>query len=237
MNQSQEIDKLAAALVKAQSEIKPAALDGEGKIQTRTGRDYSYDYSTLNSVWDACREALHNNGLSVVQLTDDSAGAEVVTVVTRLIHTSGQWMEGRLSMKPTQPTPQAIGSCLTYCRRYSLAALVGIVSGEDDDAQEASKPPAYTGYGQQRPENPAKGTFPKDTVTTAAGNVRNDVVSNASKIRALPSKFGVTMDEVLAHAEIEDINKLNALIQAGDAEALSRGYFKALDYFEKQKGA
>lgn len=208
--QSEQINELAAALVKAQAVIKPAHQDGTGKIQTKTGGSYSYDYASLNSVWDACREALHSNGLSVVQLTDDASGADVVTVVTRLLHTSGQWIEGRLSMKPTQLTPQGMGSCLTYCRRYSLMAMVGICPA-DDDAQEASKSPAH---------KPAP-------IQAGPGDEYKQALANANKILSLQKQYGLTDDEVRAYGEIESIKKLTEL---GRADELMKAFNKLQDY-------
>jgi hypothetical protein len=126
--QSESIAKLAEALSKAQGSIKGAAKDTENPF-------FKSRYADLASVWDACREALTANGLSVIQTTDD--GVEGVTVITTLAHSSGEWMRGRLTMKPVKNDPQGIGSTITYARRYALAAMVG-VAPEDDDGNSAS---------------------------------------------------------------------------------------------------
>ena len=127
--QSDSINELAAALAKAQGAMKGAAKDADNPF-------FKSKYADLASVWDACREALSANSLAVVQ-TMDSDSADTVTIVTTLMHSSGQWVSGRLTMHPVKPDPQGIGSAITYARRYALAAMVG-VAPEDDDGNAAS---------------------------------------------------------------------------------------------------
>jgi hypothetical protein len=129
MQMSENIAELAAALAKAQAEIKASALDG-------TNPHFHSEYSTLTAIWDACREALTANGLSVVQTNDDE-DSETLVLETTLLHSSGQWITGRLKMKPAKPDPQGLGSATTYARRYALAAMAG-VAPEDDDAEAAT---------------------------------------------------------------------------------------------------
>ena len=129
MTHSDSINELAAALSKAQAKVKGASKDKQNP-------HFRNDYADLASVWDACRDAITSNGLSVVQTTEPSDGT-VVTVHTTLLHASGQWLRGALTMKPQKVDPQGIGSCITYARRYALAAIVG-VAPEDDDGDAAS---------------------------------------------------------------------------------------------------
>ncbi len=127
---SDQINELATALAKAQSEIQAAELD-------KVNPHFKSKYSSLNAIWDACRIPLSKNGLSVVQIMD-SVGDQLV-LVTTLAHSSGQWMKSVIPVISAKATPQALGSALTYCRRYSLSSIVGVTSDEDDDANEAQK--------------------------------------------------------------------------------------------------
>lgn len=122
--------ELFAALAKAQASI-------QGAQKGNTNPHFKAKYADLASVWDACREALTSNGLSVTQLP--SSDGETVSVRTILAHESGQWISSTLRMRPTKADPQGVGSALTYARRYSLAAMVG-VAPEDDDGNAASRP-------------------------------------------------------------------------------------------------
>lgn len=139
MNKSEQINELAMALAKAQGEIK-------GAIKDTTNPYYGRKYADLSSVWDACREPLSKNGLSVLQ-TPGVNPAGQVTVETILMHLSGQWISGEVSMTPVREKkgegfleahdPQAIGSAISYARRYALASFIGIYQ-EDDDGNKAT---------------------------------------------------------------------------------------------------
>lgn len=130
MEKSESIGKLAEALAKAQGAI-------EGAKKDQANPYFKSKYADLSSVWDACRKPLAENGLAVVQTTCGS-DPDTVTVETLLTHLSGEWIMSRLSMRPVKSDPQGIGSCITYARRYSLAAMVG-VAPEDDDGNAASQ--------------------------------------------------------------------------------------------------
>ncbi len=133
MPHSESIGKLADALAKAQAIMKPALKEAENPF-------FKSRYADLASVWDAIREPLTKNGLSVVQVTTACANGSEIHLETKLLHASGEWISGELTMKPVKPDPQSIGSCLTYARRYALAAITGVASEEDDDGQAASVP-------------------------------------------------------------------------------------------------
>lgn len=129
--QSEHIADLAAALNKLQSEIKPAMKDS-------LNPHFKSYYATLQSVWEAARPVLAANGLSVVQTFDDTDGSRM-SITTTLLHSSGQWIRGTLTMVPQRADPQGIGSAITYGRRYGLAAILGIVTDDDDDGNAASQ--------------------------------------------------------------------------------------------------
>lgn len=122
---SEQIDKLAAALVKVQASIKPA-------MKSSANPFFKSKYADLGEVWSACREALTANGIAVVQ------GGGGDGLMTMLLHQSGQWVAGSFPLSPVKPDPQAIGSAITYLRRYSLAAMVGVVTEDEDDDAEAA---------------------------------------------------------------------------------------------------
>jgi hypothetical protein len=127
--QSENINELAAALAIAQGQIT-GALKGE------TNSFFNSKYADLASVWDACRKSLSEQGLAVIQTTDVVTEGSI-TLVTTLAHKSGQFVRGVMTMSPKDKTPQAFGSCLTYMRRYGLAAIVGVAQ-VDDDANAAT---------------------------------------------------------------------------------------------------
>ena len=128
MTHSETINEIAAALAKAQGQIKGAVKDAANPF-------FKSKYADLASVWDACRVALTANGIAVVQSPSSTEDGRV-SVTTMLLHGSGQWIAETLTVKPKDDGPQALGSVITYLRRYALAAFAG-VAPEDDDAQAA----------------------------------------------------------------------------------------------------
>jgi hypothetical protein len=130
MEMSESIGKLAEALSKAQGQMDFASKDANNPF-------FKSKYADLASVWGVAKGPLTSNGLAVIQ-TADNDNPSVVTVTTTLVHSSGEWARGRITMKPVKDDPQGIGSCITYARRYGLSAIIGIVADEDDDGNKAS---------------------------------------------------------------------------------------------------
>ena len=142
---------LAAALAKAQAAFPVISRDKEVTVTTKSGGSYKFKYAPLDSILNAVRTPLSSNGLAIVQLLDDG------DLVTMLMHESGARLAGRVSL-PSVEGVQALGSAITYLRRYSIQAILGIAAEEDDDGNHASGNAARFGGGEQeRPQNRAGG--------------------------------------------------------------------------------
>lgn len=131
INDDYGTNPLHAALAKAQAALTPALKDS-------TNPHFRNKYADLTSVWDACRKPLTDNGLCVTQTfeTED----QVLVLVTTLRHIQGGTVLSRLPVVSKDPqNPQALGSSITYMRRYALASMVGVVA-DDDDGQSAARP-------------------------------------------------------------------------------------------------
>ncbi len=132
MKQSDTIAKLANALAKAQSEMGGAVKDSSNPF-------FKSKYADLGSVVKAIKEPFGNNGLTYAQLPcsgDNSLGVFCVGVATRLMHVSGEWLEGEFLLPLVKQDPQAAGAAITYARRYALMSVAGIPAA-DDDAESA----------------------------------------------------------------------------------------------------
>jgi hypothetical protein len=127
MEMSEHVNELAAALAKAQGQI-------EGAVKDSANPFFKSKYADLQSVWAACRKPLSDNGLSVLQ--SPSTDGMRVSLETMLLHSSGQWVKGVVSVTAKEDSPQAVGSCITYLKRYALQSFAG-VAPEDDDAEAA----------------------------------------------------------------------------------------------------
>ncbi|ABK88179.1 TPA: ERF family protein [Bacillus cereus] len=150
MNKSETITELAKALVKFNSEVNKIAKDADNPF-------FKNNYATLDTIIDEIRPILSKNGLSIMQIP--SGDGQNVTLKTLLLHESGEWLESdELTMKPVKNDPQAVGSCITYARRYSLAAFLSLNTGEDDDGNGATygkgNKPNQKSNGGQAPNKP-----------------------------------------------------------------------------------
>lgn len=155
---SEQLDALGAALAKAQASVKGAKRDAANPF-------FKSSYADLASVWEACREALTSNGLSVVQFPGYADGH--ATLDTMLLHSSGQWISGTAGAPLGKNDAQGVGSALTYLRRYALAAVAS-VSPEDDDGNGASKKSERGGTSTaSRPKAAAAPVSPAPTPPTA----------------------------------------------------------------------
>lgn len=143
MTMSATIGKLAEALSKVQGEMGAAEKNADNPY-------FKSKYADLATCWGVAREPLSRNGLAVVQTTAQSfeeigeANRKqlVITINTILMHSSGEWISGSMSMPLAKNDPQGVGSAVSYGRRYGLSAILGIVGkDEDDDANAASMPP------------------------------------------------------------------------------------------------
>jgi hypothetical protein len=124
MKTSENIDKLAPALLKAQQAIRFAAKDAQNS-------HLKNKYADLESVIDAIKAPLNDNGIVFIQLPSPSDDGKL-HLTTRLMHESGQWMEDTAVAPLPKQDPQGFGSTLTYLRRYSLSAVTGLYQADDD---------------------------------------------------------------------------------------------------------
>jgi len=135
MKRSESIKEIAAALAAAQSDIGVAS-------KSATNPYFKSNYADISMLLDVCREPLSKNGIAVIQGANtsiDEAGVCHVHITTLLSHKSGDWIENTLTLIPKDSTPQAVGSAITYGRRYELQAMVCIPAA-DDDGQGAQAP-------------------------------------------------------------------------------------------------
>jgi hypothetical protein len=124
MRTSENTDKIIPAYIKAEHEV--------GAVKkTASNPHFRSKYADLEAVMEACSDALSKNDLAVWQSISDGQ------LITRLFHSSGQWMEGYTPLIIAKNDMQGLGSAYTYARRYGLMAIMGIAP-EDDDGNAAT---------------------------------------------------------------------------------------------------
>lgn len=190
MNTSETINEIATALAKAQGEMKNA-------IASESNPFFKSKYADLAIVRDAVTPALTKNGIAVTQMTDIADG--FLVVCTRLIHSSGQWLESRYPITNDTNKPQAMGSAMTYARRYSLSAICGISSEKDDDGnaaqEQGSKPTEVRNIAGTEGAKKAPSRKPYDDLikelrlTTSLPNLKEWLNANRARVDALPAEW------------------------------------------------
>jgi hypothetical protein len=188
MRTSDSLQKLAPALTQALAAVHNATKDSKNP-------HFKSTYASLAAVIDATKDTLASHGLVVVQAPGWSDGR--VTVTSRIIHSSGEWIESVAEAPIPKADPQGVGSAVTYLRRYSLAALCGITQ-EDDDGNQASAPKP------ERARRPIKGPAPEVAEAQAALQVL---------------AMAANLDGALTVKELEHVQKA---IDSGDLGMIGR---------------
>lgn len=127
---SADISEISEALSDFQSEVKQPELSKTVTVKTRTGGTYNFKYADLSDCKKAAAPMLKKCGLAVTQ---PIVGGKLITLLT---HKSGQWFKSEIAIGNTADY-QALGSAITYLKRYSYCAILGIVADTDDDANQA----------------------------------------------------------------------------------------------------
>jgi hypothetical protein len=122
--QSESIGKLATALTLARSQLSHPT-------RNKVNPHFKNRYADLTAVLDSVLPAFNANGLSIIQMVEGD------TLVTTLVHTSGEYIQSRANI-PAHSNAQQLGSALTYLRRYTVQALAAIAADDDDDGNAAS---------------------------------------------------------------------------------------------------
>lgn len=114
-------------------------------------------YADLDAVWSMSREPLFSSGLALLQMT--TLLEDRLFLKTLLLHVSGEFISFLYPLTPMRQTksegwvlsedPQTFGSALTYARKYSMLAILGMSPGDDDDAEKAMSRPA-AGLGRRQ---------------------------------------------------------------------------------------
>lgn len=178
---SEKIGELAKALASLQSEVQGAIKDAKNPF-------FNSKYADLESCWAALREPLSKNGLAITQTMGfiPECGP---TLVTTLIHSSGEWISGEQPISPSKQDPQGLGSAITYARRYGLSAITGLIQVDDDGE-------AAHGRGDDRgskTDGQARGNPPSNGALAGDGRISDP---QAKRLFAIYKKSGMPESEL-----------------------------------------
>jgi hypothetical protein len=198
MKTSDNVDKIIPAFIAFQADMPSVPKDGNNP-------HFKSKYATLGAITEATRPHLAKHGLGHTQFMSNKDGYQLI--VTRIMHTSGQWMEDDgYILNPTKNDPQGMGSAVTYARRYTLGASLGIITEDDDDGNKASIPvsvPAQKPAPAPKINKPMPDWFNDAGELNDLGKKAGEAISNGMKWADIEKKYSIdsyTRETVNAYA-------------------------------------
>lgn len=173
MKSSESIVKITVALLKAQKSMGGAVKDSKNPY-------FKSNYADYGSVLEASKNPLNDNGILVLQPHTNRDGKNFVE--TLLVHESGEWLSSETEVVcAKQNDPQALGSAITYARRYGLQSFLSMPTADDDG--EAA---------MFRGKSEAKTTPKTETKTVPIAANGGSVVVSAPKVESAPAAQAAT---------------------------------------------
>lgn len=199
MNKSETITELNKALANFHKEVKQPMKDANNPF-------FKSKYVPLENVVEAIDDVAPKHGLTYSQYPVTTENG-LVGISTVLLHESGEFIEfPPATTKPDKNTPQGVGSALTYMCRYSLSAVFGITSDQDDDGNEASGK-----------SNRNKQTQPQKASSQTIGTLKKEVMNFTNLIKGtekeapqnvVEQRFGVKNYNLTENEAVQIINKI-----------------------------
>lgn len=199
MNKSESITELNKALANFHKEVKQPMKDANNPF-------FKSKYVPLENVVETIDDVAPKHGLTYSQYPVTTENG-LVGISTVLLHESGEYIEfPPATTKPDKNTAQGVGSALTYMRRYSLSAVFGITSDQDDDGNEASGK-----------SNKNKQTQPQKASSQTIGTLKKEVMDFTNLIKGtekevpqnvVEQRFGVKNYNLTENEAVQIINKI-----------------------------
>ncbi|RDW17606.1 hypothetical protein CWR48_13900 [Oceanobacillus arenosus] len=218
MKTSESITKISAALAKAWGDINNPKHNKNVKVKTKNGGQYTFDYTDLGGIFDEVKPAFKENGITIIQgaYTEDVNGKTILYVDTMFLHSSGEWIKSNPLKMTASQSIQDMGGQITYLKRYSLSAMLGVATEKDDDANGS--------LGNDFQEN---GPPPEGAITP------QQVGMIKSKSHQYAKARNQTLDKVYEVLNITDITQLTE----EQAQTIIKQLEMWLDGIKKEQGA
>lgn len=229
---SESVAAIATALAKAQIELTNPEKTKAGSIyhSSRSDNPQSFRYAPLSGGLQVIRKTLGGHQIAISQSTAIDQTNKIVNLTTTLMHTSGEWISSDWPVCALSETtaPRRMGAALTYARRYSLFALVGVAGEDDPDLDE---PPT--------PEQPRSSTI----VPARSGSTPKQIDQSRMPTQTLsPDESSLLRDQLLQRiqefttredldTEALSIFKNKNTLTAVDAKTIETGFETKLSSF------
>lgn len=178
---SEKNSNVSNAFVQAWGNISTPKYNAKVSVKMKSGGSYNFEYTDLTGIFEAIKSMFKEYGLAIMQngYTKQIEGKNYACVETTLLHSSGEWVKSDTLMFLAATSMQDFGGQITYMKRYSLSAMVGLSTDKDDDSN------GYSGndYSYQNKND-------KPMINNAPQNNTNDIPKNAEEASKLLFTFG-----------------------------------------------
>jgi len=205
---SETIGAIAAALAKAQLELINPEKSLTATIMSPFPREGSktFRYAPLSTGLEIARKCLGKHEIAAVQTTSIDKDSGLIRLTTTLAHSSGEWLSSEWPVCPVSETnaPHRLGAALTYARRHSLFALVGIAGEDDRDA------PDIASHSNNAPAAPPQNGFVSSNGGSGEGGLRRNGLHRTSRRDALSPEDSAQQRDCLIE-QLQSLTDDNAL--------------------------
>lgn len=228
---SDSITKIVGALLKVQKEVEPVT-------KNKANPYFKSRYADLSAVYETVRDLLTKNEIVVFQSGEDTGENGSIVLTTLLLHVSGEWLSSSFRVPLVKNDPQALGSAITYARRYGLTSAIGL-STEDDDAESAMgrvQKPAITH------STPSRSGTLVEPEKSAKDIERDKLIKTLYFLCCNEKKLGMKREEIAIYIktvlEKDDIKSLNDVTNAELKKVIkfAEDEIKALEQLKKESG-
>jgi hypothetical protein len=215
MKKSDSIVALSKALAAFQGEMPAVQMNAVNPFLKNK-------YADLGAIIETAKPIMHKHGLSVSQLATSNDGT--IGVETMLMHESGEWiassMELPIEQERGKSTAQVAGSIITYLRRYSLSAVLGIYADEDVDGNGKERDTKST-KAENKPAKQAEKPAAPDAPTMTLEEAKAIKNSEGIAYGSLENEKLANMGNAIARAQLsERVTPEQAKTYATKAEAI-----------------
>ena len=195
MKRSESIANFAEAFAKFQADVTDPKMDESTDYITKTGKRINFKYASLKEIMKTVRPVLAKHGISIMQ--EPKMDGNKVSITTTLLHSSGEYITFEPTiMNASSPMAQEIGSAITYGRRYSVSAVLGLGAEDDDDGNAAQD-------GVDNQKNPAKAEASNDEPIGYATE------KQVGMIKSMLAKSTVPIEKILGRYHVANLESLS----------------------------
>ena len=203
---SAERDKIVPAMLAVQKVVQTIPYDSTAVVPHKGGGSHSFRYTSLRGMLDALLPVMHENGLL---LTGGGGGNNAIGVTTCAMHVSGQWAQTTIPFT-TNGAAMAVGSAVSYGRRYGIPPLFGI-SCEEDDGGVAAERSMFPEQEQER--------FTADMLMALPGEFQTPIQILGWKVGTCKARLAKFVDDTGSLNRADALAFLNREVERQDQEA------------------